>query len=306
MTAARPPRRQRQAAAAPRTGIRGWLTRPRPLSEGGPVVTIFSYVALGILALICILPFYYIALTAFKESRVLFDYPPKWFPDLPLYLGNFEHLINDTQFPRWMFNTLFVSLTVTGLKVLFDSMAGYAFAKLDFPAKNLLFVLIISTLMVPFAATLIPLYLMINSFGLLNTYWALILPPLANPLGVFLMRGFIEGLPRDLENAARLDGVSEFGIYWRIVVPLVRPGLVVLAVMTFLIQYTSFVWPLVAAGVNDMKVITTGLATQRAISEVNYAIYSAGAVMALIPITIFFVLLQRYFIAGSLAGALKQ
>jgi ABC-type glycerol-3-phosphate transport system permease component len=120
------------------------------------------------------------------------------------------------------------------------------------------------------------------------------------------MRGFIEGIPSELENAARLDGVSEFGIYRRIVLPLIKPGLVVLAVLTFLLQYTSFIWPLVAAGDNSMMLITTGLATQRSISEVNYAVFSAGAVMGMIPITVVFLFLQRYFIAGSLAGALKQ
>jgi ABC-type glycerol-3-phosphate transport system permease component len=296
----------RRGRAPTGTGRGNWFTRPRSTGEGGSAVTILAYVTIVIVALICIAPFYYIVLTAFKDSRVLFDYPPKWFPDLPLFLGNFEHLLRNTQFPRWVFNTLFVALVVTALKVLFDSMAGYAFAKLEFPGRNLLFIVIISTLMIPFAATLIPLYLMVTDFGLVNTYWALILPPLANPIGIFLMRGFIERTPRDLENAARLDGVSEWGIYWRIVLPLVRPGLVVLAVLTFLVQYTSFVWPLVAAGTDEMKVITTGLATQRAISEVNYAVYSAGAVMGMIPIVIFFVVLQRYFIAGSLAGALKQ
>ena len=120
------------------------------------------------------------------------------------------------------------------------------------------------------------------------------------------MRSFIESLPSDLENAARLDGVSEFGIYRRIILPLVKPGLVVLAVLTFLVQYTSFLWPLVAVNNDSMRVITTGLATQRSVWQVDYGIFAAGAVMAMVPITIFFLLLQRYFIAGSLAGALKQ
>jgi ABC-type glycerol-3-phosphate transport system permease component len=296
----------RRGPGPQRGRIRGWFTRPRAIGERGPWSKIATYVIVVLVALICIVPFYYILLTALKDSRTLFDYPPQWIPDIPLYLGNFQHLLENTAFPRWVFNTLLVAGVVTAVKVVIDSMAGYAFAKLDFPFKNVLFIVILATLMIPFAAILVPLYLMVGDFGLLNTYWALILPPLANPIGIFMMRSFIEALPKDLENAARLDRVSEFGIYWRIVLPLVKPGLVVLAVLTFLLQYTSFVWPLVAAGTNDMKVITTGLASQRAISEVNYAVYSAGAVMALIPITIFFLLLQRYFIAGSLAGALKQ
>jgi ABC-type glycerol-3-phosphate transport system permease component len=270
------------------------------------VVTLVSYGLVLIAAAICILPFYYILLTSFKDTRGLFSYPPHWLPSLPLYLGNYQYLLGSTSFLRWVANTLFVATSVTFLKILIDSMAGYAFAKLDFPGKNLLFILVIATLMIPFAAILVPLYLFVNGLGLSNTYLALILPPLANPLGIFLMRGFIEGIPSELENAARLDGVSEFGIYRRIVLPLIKPGLVVLAVLTFLLQYTSFIWPLVAAGDNSMMLITTGLATQRSISEVNYAVFSAGAVMGMIPITVVFLFLQRYFIAGSLAGALKQ
>ena len=160
--------------------------------------------------------------------------------------------------------------------------------------------------MVPFSAILLPLYFIVRDLGLLNTYAALILPPLAEPLGIFLMRQFIQGIPRDLENAARLDGVSEFGIYLRIVLPLIKPGLVVLAVITFLSQYTSFVWPLVAVSDTTMQVVNVGLANQRSETQVNYGLFSAGAVMAMIPITIFFLLLQRYFIAGSLAGAIKE
>jgi ABC-type glycerol-3-phosphate transport system permease component len=281
------------------------LFRPRPAVESGPIAKTFSYVIVILFALLCILPFFYILSASVKESQLLFQYPPQWIPD-HLYWGNYEHLLFDTPFPRWLLNTLVVAGSVTAIKVVIDSMAGYAFAKMQFPFKNVLFILIISTLMIPFSTILIPLYFTVRGLGLIDTYWALILPPLANPIGIFMMRQFIEGLPKDLENAARLDGVSEFGIYRRIILPLIKPGLVVLAVLTFLLQYTSFLWPLVATNSDSMRLITTGLATQRSVWQVNYGIFSAGAVMALIPITIFFLFLQRYFIAGSLAGALKQ
>jgi multiple sugar transport system permease protein len=261
------------------------------------VIVIGCVVAVG--------PFFYLLSTSLKSTTVLFRYPPEWIPE-EFFWGNYGHLLHDTQFPRWMLNTLLVAVAVTALKVLFDSMAGYAFAKMDFPGKNVLFVLIIATLMIPFSAILIPLYFLVRDFGMLNTYWALILPPLANPIGIFLMRSFVESLPGDLENAARLDGASEFRIYWTVILPLVKPGLVVLAVLTFLVQYTSFIWPLVAATGDDMKLVTVGMATQRGVNEVNYGLFSAGALMALVPITVFFIVLQRYFIAGSLAGALKQ
>ena len=286
---------------------RGMLIRfrARPAVEAGPVSIAVSYVIVAIIALACVLPFLYILSTSLKESQLLFQYPPKWLP-IPPYFGNYEHLLFETPFPRWVLNTLVVATAVTAIKVVIDSMAGYAFAKMQFPFKNFLFVFVIATLMIPFATILIPLYFTVRGLHLLDTYWALILPPLANPIGIFMMRQFIEGLPSDLENAARLDGVSEFGVYLRIIVPLIKPGLVVLAVLTFLLQYTSFLWPLVATNSDEMRLITTGLATQRSVWQVNYGIFSAGAVMALIPITVIFLLLQRYFIAGSLAGALKQ
>jgi ABC-type glycerol-3-phosphate transport system permease component len=281
------------------------MTRMQRFEQATPLTMAISYAVVVVSVLIAVLPFLYIILTAFKESKFLFDYPPRWLPE-QLYLGNFEAMVLRNPFLRWTFNTLFVSLVVTALKLLFDSMAGYAFAKMQFPGKEVLFVLVLATLMIPFSAILIPLYFLIRGMNLLNTYWALILPALANPLGIFLMRGFIEALPSDLEKAARLDGASEFAIYRTIIVPLVRPAMVVLGVLTFNLQYTSFLWPLTVVSNRDMLMLTTGIASQRGITIVDWGIFSAGAVLSLVPITLFFLLLQKQWIAGSLAGALKQ
>ena len=281
------------------------LFRSRAARDVGPIATGISYVLVILIALICIVPFFYILSTSLKNTTVLFEFPPQWIPK-EFFWGNYTRLLTETLFPRWVFNTLLVATSVTVIKVFMDSMAAYAFAKMDFPGRNFLFLAVMATLMIPFGALLLPLYFEVREFGLTDSYLALILPPLANPLGIFLMRSFIEQLPSDLENAARLDGVSEFGIYRRIILPLVKPGLVVLAIQTFFLQYTSFIWPLVAVSSDQMKLITTGLATQRGIMSVNYAAFSAGAVMAMIPITIVFLVLQRYFMAASLAGALKQ
>ncbi len=187
-----------------------------------------------------------------------------------------------------------------------DSLAGYAFAKMNFRGRNALFLLMIAMLMVPFGAILIPLYAVANAIGITNTYLALILPPLANPLGMFLMRQFIVGLPKDLENAARLDGVSEFGIYWRIILPLVKPGLVVLAVIVF----TEHVHELpVAARFRERcgpPVMTVGVGLLRTFGATNFGLSSAAAVMALVPIALLFFPLQKAFLSRSIAGALKQ
>ena len=159
---------------------------------------------------------------------------------------------------------------------------------------------------VPFGVLLVPLWEVVFTLHIYDTYLALILPPLANPLGPFLMRQFILALPKDLENAARLDGVSEFGIYRRVILPLIKPGLVVLAVIIFVDMYTSFIWPLVSTTSDNLQVLTVGVAALRAKGAVNYGLWSAAAVMSMVPLAIFFFALQRQFLARSISGALKQ
>jgi ABC-type glycerol-3-phosphate transport system permease component len=269
------------------------------------IVGIGRHLVLVLVSFILVAPFYYVVLASLKDSTGIFQYPPKLIP-IPPYFGNYERLLTNTAFPRWMLNTLFVATTVTVCKLFLDSMAGYALAKLDITGKRFIFLLLLLLLMVPFGALLIPLWTLVSTLGLLNTYWALILPALANPLGVFLMRQFILGLPRDLENAARLDGVSEFGIYWRIILPLIKPGLVVLAVIIFTDQFMSFVWPLISTSSDDVELVTVGVAGLRSHGGVDYGLWSASAVMSLVPIGIVFFVLQRQFLARSLAGALKQ
>jgi multiple sugar transport system permease protein len=264
-----------------------------------------THVVLIAAAVACAAPFFYVIAASLKDQGALFHYPPVWV-QIPPSLENYQRLLLESGFPRWMLNTLIVATTVTTAKLFLDSMAGYALAKLEFTGRRVVFLLMIMLLMVPLAALLIPLWSIAHNLHITNTYLALMLPPLANPLGVFLMRQFILGLPKDLENAARLEGVSEFGIYWRIILPLVKPGLVVLAVIIFTDQFMSFVWPLVAATNDDLLVLTVGVASLRAKGGVNFGLWSAAAVLSLLPIAIFFFALQRQFLARSIAGALKQ
>ncbi len=265
----------------------------------------YRHLTLAVITFILVAPFYYVFLASLKDSTAIFSYPPKLIP-WPPYWENYKHVLHDTKFLRWMFNTLFVATTVTVLKVFLDSMAGYALAKINFTGKRAVFLLMVMLLMVPLGALLVPLWSLVYSLGLINTYFALILPPLASPLGAILMRQFILGLPKDLENAARLDGLNELQIYWRIILPLIKPGLVVLAVIIFTDQFMSFVWPLIATTSDSLIVLTVGVASLRAHGGVDYGLWSASAVMSLIPIAVLFFILQRQFLARSLAGALKQ
>lgn len=280
-------------------------TALNPRRSGPRLYTIAIYGILIVAASISLVPFLYVISTSFKDSVSLFQYPPQWIPREPT-LDNFRTLLQDNPFIRWMINSFIVAASVTAIKVIIDSMAGYAFAKMQFPGKEPLFVVVLMTLMVPFAATLIPLFIIVRDLQLTNTYAGLILPALASPIGIFMMRQFIESLPNDLENAARLDGCSEFQIFRRVILPLVRPGLVVLGVFTFMTQWTSYLWPLVIGTRKEMYTLTVGVQSLRSLFTVNWGVLSAGAVLSMLPLVLVFLFLQRYFIAGSIAGALKE
>jgi multiple sugar transport system permease protein len=267
--------------------------------------TLGSYVVLGLVALSMVVPFLYVLSLSFKHTYSLLTYPPHWFP-LPPYLGNYSTLLFHTEFARWFLNTLIVASGVTLIKLVIDSCAGYAFAKLDFPFKEPLFVLSLCVLMVPLAATLIPMFLVVRWMGLLNTYEGLMLPGLANPVGIFLMRQFIQQLPADLDNAARLDGASEPTILFRVIMPLCKPALATLAVFYFLTQWVLFIWPLVVANASNMRLITVGIFSMQGQFNVDWGLIAAGAVLIVLPTAIAFVIFMRYFVAGTLAGALRQ
>ena len=281
----------------PRTGARRHWSFKWP----GVVVAllVFGVVAVG--------PFFYVLSISFKNSLGLFNYPPHWFPT-SLFTGNYHRLLSQYPFWRWIGNTLLVATSVTLIKVVIDSMAGYAFAKLEFAGRRIAFGVILLTLMVPQAMLLIPLFFIVRDLGIYDTYWALILPPLANPIGVFMLRAFIRGLPKDVDNAARVDNCNEFQIYRHVVLPLIKPGLVVVATITFVAQFSSFVWPLVGTQSANLQVITVGLSTltpQGGTSSVPYGLIAAGSVLSTVVITGVFLILQRGFRGASLVGALK-
>jgi ABC-type glycerol-3-phosphate transport system permease component len=273
--------------------------------SGPSLYLVASYLILIVAGIVSLVPFLYVISTSLKDTAALFSYPPEWIPSEPT-LDNFRSLLADYPYLRWTLNSLIVASAVTIIKVVIDSMAGYAFAKMTFPGKDVLFLIVLMTLMVPFAATLIPLFLIVRGLNLTNSYLGLILPALASPIGIFMMRQFIESLPSDLENAARLDGCSEFQIFRRVILPLMKPGLVVLGVFTFMTQWTSYLWPLVINTREEMFTLTVGVQSLRSLFTVDWGILSAGAVLSMLPLILVFLFLQRYFIAGSIAGALKE
>jgi multiple sugar transport system permease protein len=244
-------------------------------------------------------------LGSFKTTGELRQVPPTWIPEDPT-LGNYRDLFDRLNFPRYFFNSAVVAGIVTAGVLIISSMAGYAFAKLEFPGKRVLFVLVLSTLMIPIFVTFMPLFVLVTNLGLANTHAALILPWLANALGVFLMRQYIIGLPDELLEAARIDGAGEYTIFFRVVLPLCGPALATLAVLTFVAQWNSFLWPLVVASTEDMFTLPVAVALfATGQQETNLALQLAGATVVVLPMIILFFAMQRYVIQGVARTGIK-
>ena len=278
----------------------------RPIASLQPTreMVLTAYVVLCFASIVSLTPFLYILSTSIKETNSLFTYPPDWIP-ASIYWGNFEKLFGETNFVRWTFNTLFIGIAITLLKLIIDAMAAFALAKLDFLGKNLVSVALLLAVAVPVAALVVPLFFIIRSMGLLNSYWALILPALANPLGILMLRGFIVSLPKDMDHSARLDGASEWQVFSQMTLPLIRPGLVVHAIFTFMLQYTSFLWPLVAIQSDKKQVLTVGISSLKSNFVVDWGLISAASLLATIPITLLFLVLQKHFLSQNMSGAIK-
>ena len=274
--------------------------------------SVLSYFVLGLFVLISVGPILYVISPAFRESKSLFSYPPQWLPN-SFYLGNFKFLLTETNYIRWGINTLIFATSVTLISLVIDTLAGYAFARMNFPGKKVLFGCILATLMVPTAALLAPTYLLVRNldrwtFGLigLDTFGGLIIPMTVSPLGVFMMRQFIETLPKGLYEAARIDGASEWRIFTKIVLPLMKPAVVVLGIFVFMQQWANFLWPLVITTKDETRVLTVGIATLQGQFVTNWGVIAAATLMTIAPIIMVFLFFQRWFVQASVAGALKQ
>jgi multiple sugar transport system permease protein len=244
-------------------------------------------------------------LGSFKEQSEFLRTPPTWIPGNPT-LENYQRLLDRLDFPRYFFNSILVAGVVTAANLVFAPMLGYALAKLRFRGKGLLMALVLSTLMLPAAATLVPLFVLMSKLELVNTYPGLFLPFLAGAFGVFLTRQFFLGLPDELLEAARIDGAGEFRIFFTIAMPLAAPVLATLGILTFLGSWNGFVYPLVMATSPEMYTLPVALATF-AIGQfqAEYGMLMAGSVILVVPVLIVFVLMQRWITEGIATTGLK-
>lgn len=253
---------------------------------------------------LALVPFIWMISTSFRSEQDLFSNPASLFPTewtLHGYQGVWEQL----PFLTLLFNTVVFAGVTTVLTLLLDSMAAYALARLDFRGKTLAFWIVILTLMVPFQVTLIPVFIELFQLNWLNTYQGLIIPRATSAFGIFLFRQFFVSIPRELDEAARIDGAGHFRIYWQIILPLAKPAIATVAVLNFTALWNDLLWPLVVTSAPEMRTLPAGLALFGGQHVTDHAVLLAGAVISLLPIAIAFFLAQRYFVAGVATTGLK-
>ena len=241
---------------------------------------------------------------SFKPRAEPLSIPGPIFPDA-LYWGNYDLLFGKTNFVRWFFNSVFIGVSRMILAVVISLMAGYAFAKFDFRFKNPLFILLLATLTLPIYVLIVPLYSMMVTFGWTDSYIALILPLAAQAIGVFLSRQYLLAIPDEILDSARVDGAGEWGIFWRIIVPLSQPVIAVMAILFFTASWNDYIWPLVVLSEDRMFTVSLGLPTLVGPYSQEYGAVMAGSFLSTVPIMIIFLIMQRRFIEGITQGAVK-
>ncbi|MBJ6630580.1 MULTISPECIES: carbohydrate ABC transporter permease [unclassified Streptomyces] len=293
--------------SAPTTTPRPVPAQARPRGRGR-VHTPLLYVVASLGLLVMSAPFLWMALSAFKTRRDLTASPPVWIPS-EWTLSNFSALLDQLDMPRHFLNSLIVAVLVTLCNLLFCSMLGYALAKLEFTGRSKVFGVVLAALMVPGNLLILPLYVLMTKLGLIDTYAGLVLPFAAGAFGVFLMRQFMQSIPDELLEAARIDGAGEWYIFWRIVLPLVKPALATLTIFTFLGSWNNFVWPLIATNDPGKYTLPVALATfandpNRTVGGGN-GMLMAGSLLVVLPVLLVFVVLQRHFTQGIATAGLK-
>jgi multiple sugar transport system permease protein len=221
-------------------------------------------------------------------------------------LTNYRRLFSNELFVRWILNSVWVAAAVTALTVAVDILAAYAFAKIRFVGRDISFKAMLATMMLPFSATLVPVYLLASDLGMVDHYSGLIVPAAAGPFGVYLLRQFVAGIPDSLMEAARIDGANHWWIFRQVVLPLCKQPMAVLAIFTFVANWNSFLWPLLMAQSEHMMTLPVGIATTNTQFTQNISLITAGAVISILPMALLFAAFQRYFVGGVLAGALKS
>lgn len=277
------------------------LTKIKKMEKADLVVNIIVVV----LAILSLLPLFWLITNSFKPSADIYKMPPDILPK-KLYLENYKELFNNQPALRWTFNSFFVSFASTTLSVIFSSAAAYAFAKLKFKGKNIIFSLFIASLMIPKETFIVPLFKIVVAFDWVDTYQALIIPNLATCFGVFMLKSFFESIPDSIRESAKLDGANEFTIFWKLMLPIAKPGIGALFILNFVTFWNDYLWQLLMARSKEMNTLTVGVAGLMQEINPNMGLKVAGAAVAAFPMIVVFLLFQKYFTKGIAAGAVKE
>lgn len=271
----------------------------------GKVIKVLTYIALVSIGIIMFIPFFWMILGSFKTVQEVMQFPPTFIPKDPT-IENYKEVFERLPFARYYMNTVITSVIPTVATVLTAAMAGFGFAKYRFTGRSVIFWLILATMMIPYPVTIVPLYVMAYRVGLVNTYTGLIVVSLSSAFGIFLMRQFCLSIPDDLLDAARIDGSSEFGIFFKIIIPLTKPALATLTIFTFTGNWNAYIWPLLI--VNSDKLRTLSLAIplfNGQYSNFPNLVYAAST-MAVLPVILLFIFNQRYFTEGIAVSGMKE
>lgn len=282
---------------APPTTGRSWRAELIPAH-------LLTQVILVAVAAITVIPVIWTVLSSLKTNDSIFAVPMRWLPTT-LQWNNYSDAFAVAPFGRYFLNSAIVAVSVTATTVFFGAMAGYGFSKFRFPGRNLLFGLILSTFMIPFPVIMIPLFVLVKNFGWVNTFWGLIVPGALTGFAVFMMRQFIQALPGELFDAARIDGAGEMRIFLTIVLPLARPALATLGILTFLESWNNLLWPLIVIQSDEMETIPLGLTKFSTLYSSNYAQMLAMAVIASLPVLIVFIIGRRQIINSLMLSGIK-
>ena len=263
------------------------------------------YVLLGAIALVMLFPLLWLISTALKSpTENIFQSPPQLLPSQPT-LNNFSSVWNSLPFGQYLYNSTLVSVLTVGLNLLFCALAAYPLARLSFVGRDWIFVAIVSTIMIPFQIVMIPLYILTVQLGLTNSYLGMIFPSLASAFGIFLLRQAFMSVPKEIEEAARMDGSSELGLWWHIMLPAVRPALVTLAIFVFIGAWSDFLWPLIIIQDENLYTLPLGVAKLAGTFSLDWRLVAAGSVIAIAPVLLLFLFLQRYIVPTETGSGVK-
>ncbi len=294
-----------ETTAAQSQALSGTLPRRAPQKISIQQAILFTVMV--IYAVFSLAPFVFSIISSFKTEGQMLETPPSFIPH-PATFANYQQTFFNPQaelpFPRFILNSLIYASVSAALNVLLGAMAGYAFGRMNFPGKNFLFALTLAVLMIPGYLIMIPKFLVANSLGLTDNYWALIIPAAVTPTSVFLMTQFLKTLPKELEESAMIDGASRMRAFWQIIFPLIRPAIITVAIFQFQGAWNDFMWPLLVMSHPDNYTLTVGLTAFKTAHYTQFALLLAGATVNIAPLVVIFFIFQRYFMRGAATSGL--